>query len=96
MKHPCVYIMASRPNGTLYIGVTSDLIGRVFQHRSDQVEGFTKRYAVHRLVFFEQHDSMESAIQREKQVKKWNRAWKIDLIRAANPQWRDLWPAVSG
>lgn len=96
MKHPCVYIMASRPNGTLYIGVTSDLIGRVFQHRSDQVEGFTKRYAVHRLVFFEQHDSMELAIQREKQVKKWNRAWKIDLIRAANPQWQDLWPAISG
>ena len=94
MKIPCVYILASRPNGTLYIGVTSDLIQRIWQHKSNLVKGFTERYGVHRLVWYEVHDSMESAIQREKAIKKWNRAWKIELIEKNNPTWGDLYNEI--
>ena len=94
MKIPCVYILASKPNGTLYIGVTSDLIQRIWQHKSNLVKGFTERYGVHRLVWYEVHESMESAIQREKAIKKWNRAWKIELIEKNNPTWRDLYNEI--
>ena len=87
---PCVYIMASQRNGTLYIGVTSDLLARLYQHREGMFEGFAKRYAVKRLVWFEQHATMDAAITREKQLKKWNRAWKLRLIEEGNPDWRDL------
>ena len=90
MKLPCVYILASKRNGTLYVGVTSNLIQRVWQHRNDQVEGFTKRYKVHTLVWYEQHETMESAIAREKAIKEWQRAWKLELIEAANPDSQDL------
>ena len=91
MKQPCVYILASRRNGTLYVGVTSDLIGRIWQHKNHVVEGFTKRYAVTLLVWYEMHESMSSAIEREKELKKWRRAWKLALIEEQNPQWRDLY-----
>jgi putative endonuclease len=91
-KEPAVYIMASRRNGTLYVGVTSDLVKRGYQHRDGSVEGFTKRHDVHLLVYFEMHATMEAAITREKQLKKWNRRWKLELIEAGNPDWRDLWP----
>ncbi|MYB75687.1 MAG: GIY-YIG nuclease family protein [Chloroflexi bacterium] len=94
MKTPCVYIFANKPNGTLYIGVTSDLAGRVWQHKSDLVEGFTKQYGVHRLAWYEVHETMESAITREKALKKWNRAWKIELIEKTNPQWADLYDSI--
>ncbi|MBD9467914.1 GIY-YIG nuclease family protein [Pseudoxanthomonas sp. PXM01] len=87
---PCVYILASRRNGTLYIGVTSDLPSRVWQHENDQVPGFTQRHRVHTLVWYEAHDTMESAIRREKALKEWKRAWKIKLIEDRNPYWRDL------
>ncbi len=93
-KDPCVYILASKKNGTLYIGVTSNLIQRIWQHKNKQVEGFTEKYAVHQLVYFEQHQEMASAITREKQLKKWNRQWKINLIEKDNPQWEDLWPRI--
>jgi len=88
---PCVYILASKRNGTLYIGVTSDLSRRVAQHSSSSVPGFTSRYGVKRLVYFELHDRMENAIQRERQLKEWRRAWKIALIQTTNPVWRDLY-----
>ncbi|HSX63643.1 MAG TPA: GIY-YIG nuclease family protein [Pseudoxanthomonas sp.] len=91
---PCVYILASKRNGTLYIGVTSDLPARIWQHKNDQVPGFTRRYGVHTLVWYEAHDSMDSAISREKAVKEWQRAWKIALIEDTNPYWRDLYPDV--
>jgi len=93
-RQPTVYILASKRNGTLYTGVTSDLARRIWEHRNDLVEGFTKRYGVHRLVYFEQHTRMDEAILREKQIKKWNRAWKIKLIEDANPDWQDLWPTL--
>lgn len=86
MKTPCVYILANRPNGTLYAGVTSDLVGRVWEHKSDFVEGFTKQYGVHRLVWYELHKTMDSAIASVKALKKWNRAWKIELVEKNNPQ----------
>jgi putative endonuclease len=95
MKQPAVYILASRRNGTLYIGVTSNLVQRVWQHKQDLVEGFTKKYQVHTLVYYEQHGDMVTAITREKQLKKWNRAWKIELIEKQNPTWRDLWPDIA-
>jgi putative endonuclease len=95
VKQPCVYILASRRNGTLYIGVTSDLPKRVWEHRSDVVEGFTKRYRVHTLVYYELHMTMEGAITREKQMKEWRRAWKLRLIEKANPDWRDLYEALN-
>ena len=90
MKAGFVYIMASKRNGTLYVGVTSDLAQRVGQHKSGLVEGFTRRYTVHTLVWYEKHDSIETAIHREKDIKKWNRSWKIELIETGNPQWHDL------
>ena len=90
-KQPCVYLLASGCNGTLYTGVTSDLIQRVFQHRNNLVDGFIKRYNVHNLVWYEVHERMESAILREKQIKKWRRAAKIGLIEQGNPDWKDLW-----
>ena len=93
-KQPAVYILASKRNGTLYIGVTSDLVKRVWQHKNDVVEGFTKKYGVHTLVYYEMHADMTEAIVREKRLKKWNRAWKIELIEKENPQWRDLWPEL--
>jgi putative endonuclease len=89
-----VYIMASKRNGTLYVGVTSDLVQRTWQHKDDQVEGFTSKYAVKMLVCFEVHETPESAIAREKQIKKWNRAWRLNLIERSNPQWRDLYDSV--
>lgn len=94
MKQPAVYILASKRNGTLYVGVTSDLAARVWQHRNDVVEGFTKKYGVHMLVYFELHDDMESAIIREKRLKKWNRAWKLRLIEEMNPDWHDLYESI--
>jgi putative endonuclease len=91
MKQPCVYILASGRNGTLYTGVTSDLIKRVWEHKSDFVEGFTKRYSVHTLVWFEVHTEMEAAIAREKAIRDWKRRWKLELIESTNPAWRDLY-----
>jgi len=94
-KQPAVYIIASKRHGTLYIGVTSDLVKRVWEHKNDLVEGFTKKYGVHDLVYFEVHGDMESAITREKQLKKWHRGWKIELIEKNNPTWRDLWSEIA-
>ncbi len=85
-----VYILASKPNGTLYTGVTSDLLKRVYEHKNDVIDGFTKRYKVHDLVYFEPHDDIIAAITREKQIKVWKRQWKIDLINKNNPKWIDL------
>ena len=95
MKQPCVYILASGPQGTLYIGVTSDLRKRVWEHKGDFVDGFSKQYGVHSLVYFELHDRMEEAILREKQMKRWKRAWKIRLIEETNPHWQDLYDAIA-
>ena len=95
-KQPAVYMLASDRNGTLYIGVTSDLVRRVWQHKQHVVPGFTAEYGVHRLVWYEMHASMEAAILREKRLKKWERVWKIRLIRERNPDWRDLWPQLLG
>ena len=94
MKQPAVYILASKRNGTLYIGVTSDFVQRVWQHRNDLAEGFTKNYGVHTLVYFELHDDMEIAILREKQLKKWNREWKLRLIEEKHPSWTVLFPSI--
>ena len=94
MRIPCVYILASKPDGTLYAGVTTSLVQRVWQHKNDLVEGFTKRYGVHTLVWYEVHDSIGSAIQREKALKKWKRAWKIRLITKMNPTWADLYDGL--
>jgi putative endonuclease len=91
---PCVYILASQHYGTLYIGVTSDLIARLYQHRTEQVKGFTNRYRVYRLVRFEQFETMHEAISREKQLKRWHRQWKINLIERDNPDWHDLAPSL--
>ena len=91
MKLPCVYILASRRHGTLYVGVTSDLVKRIWEHRNDAVASFTSRYFVHDLVWHEVHETMESAIAREKTLKEWKRVWKIDLIEQTNPGWRDLY-----
>ncbi|MDH4181163.1 MAG: GIY-YIG nuclease family protein [Betaproteobacteria bacterium] len=90
-----VYIMASKRNGTLYVGVTSDLAKRAWEHREDFVKGFTSSYRVHRLVWFEQHATAEAAITREKQIKRWNRAWKVRAIEALNPYWNDLYESLS-
>ena len=95
-KQPAVYLLASQRNGTLYIGVTSNLVKRIWEHRNNAVEGFTKRYGVHTLVYYEQHTTMEAAITREKQLKKWNRAWKLRLVEERNPDWRDLSPEIVG
>lgn len=90
-RQPAVYIMASRERGTLYIGATGDLKRRVWEHRDGVVEGFTHRYDINHLVWFEHHPNFPAAIAREKQLKKWNRAWKLELIETTNPGWRDLW-----
>ncbi len=90
-KNYFVYVLSSKRNGTLYIGVTSDLVTRVFQHKNDLANGFTKRYGVHNLVWYEMHQSPESAIQKEKELKKWRRAWKLELIEQQNPGWKDLY-----
>ena len=95
-KQPCVYLLASHRNGTLYAGVTSNLIARVWQHHEHVVAGFTSRYDVTRLVWYELHGTMDGAIHREKRIKKWNRAWKVKLIDEGNPSWRDLWPDIIG
>jgi putative endonuclease len=86
-----VYILASQRNWTLYVGVTNDLIGRVNEHREGLMPGFTKRYGVKMLVYFEEHQDIDEAIRREKRLKRWRRQWKLDLIESKNPQWRDLW-----
>jgi putative endonuclease len=90
-----VYILASRPGGTLYIGVTNNLVRRVFEHREGLVPGFTKRYSVKMLVYYEAHDTAVAAIQREKNMKHWPREWKIDLILSMNPNWRDLYDEIT-
>jgi putative endonuclease len=89
-RQPAVYILASERNGTIYIGVTSDLVKRAWEHKNDTVDDFTKRYGVHRLVYYELHGDMLSVITREKQLKKWNRAWKLELIEEKNPECKDL------
>lgn len=94
MKQPCVYMLASQRNGTLYIGVTSDLIKRVWEHKQDFIEGFTKKYGVHDLVWYEQHADMLAAIAREKALKEWKRAWKLELIEKTNPEWKDLYEGL--
>jgi len=90
MKQYYVYILASKRNGTLYIGVTSDLIKRVYEHKNNLIDGFTKEYNIHDLVYFEETNDVHAAITREKQLKKWNRDWKIELIEKNNPEWKDL------
>ena len=89
-----VYIMASKRNGTLYVGATNDLLRRVYEHKNDLAEGFTKRYGVHTLVYFEQGGDREGANQREKQIKEWKRRWKLELIEKANPEWKDLYEQI--
>ena len=91
---PCVYILASRRNGTLYVGATSDLPGRIWQHKADIVPGFTRKHGVHRLVWYEPHPTMESAYLRERRLKRWHRAWKLRLIEQTNPTWRDLYHQI--
>ncbi|MFI4969038.1 MAG: GIY-YIG nuclease family protein [Lysobacterales bacterium] len=95
-KQPAVYILASKRNGTLYIGVTSNLSQRIWQHRNDVVEGFSKEHRTHAVVYFELHVDMEAAILREKQLKKWERRWKIRLIEKSNPYWHDLYSEILG
>jgi putative endonuclease len=95
-KDPCVYILASKKYGTLYIGVTSDLCSRVRQHKEKLVPGFTKTYGVDKLVYVDRPGSMELAIKREKQLKEWRRAWKTELIEKHNPQWLDLFTELCG
>jgi putative endonuclease len=90
-----LYILASKPGGTLYVGVTNDLVRRAYEHRNGLVAGFTKRYDVKSLVYFEQYDTSIAAIQREKNIKHWPREWKIDLIVASNPDWRDLYEDIA-
>ena len=94
IKQPAVYILASERNGTLYIGVTSDLVKRIWEHKNNLIKGFTKRYSVHHLVWYELHDSMNSAIESEKNIKEWKRAWKIKLIEKDNPNWHDLYDSI--
>jgi putative endonuclease len=93
-KQPAVYILASKRNGTLYIGVTSDLVKRMWEHKNNMVKGFTKRYAVHLLVWYELYGSMETAITREKRLKDWKRKWKLELIESNNPDWQDLYHLI--
>ena len=93
-RQPCVYILTNIHNGTLYIGVTSDLPKRIWQHKNKVIEGFTKKYGVDRLVWYEAHESMDSAIRREKAIKKWNRYWKLQIIEEMNSDWRDLYNEI--
>jgi len=92
----CVYILASKKAGILYIGATTDLIARSYQHRIEAVEGFATKYRATRLVYYEVHESIEAAFLRERQMKKWKRTWKIDLIETSNPDWNDLYPEIAG
>ena len=92
---PCTYILANRRNGTLYVGVTSDLNRRVWEHKVDVTDSFTNRYGVHTLAYAEFHATMEEAILREKRIKSWRRAWKMKLIEEANPTWRDLYDEIA-
>ncbi|MCP5241075.1 MAG: GIY-YIG nuclease family protein [Zoogloeaceae bacterium] len=94
MKQPCVYLLASKRNGTLYVGVTSNLAQRIWQHKEGVAEGFTKEHGVKTLVWYEVHESMESAIAREKAIKEWRREWKLSLIEKQNPEWRDLYAEI--
>ena len=94
MKQPAVYIMTNKRNGTLYTGVTRYPLQRIWQHKQGCVDGFTKKYGVHRLVYIEPHETMPAAIQREKQIKEWKRAWKLELIESANPDWHDLYEDI--
>jgi putative endonuclease len=94
-KQPAVYLLASKRYGTLYFGVTSNLIKRVWEHKSNLVEGFTKKYGVHQLVWYELHENMDSAIQREKRLKGWKRKWKVQLIESTNPDWTDLYSKIN-
>lgn len=91
-----VYMLASRKNGTLYIGVTNDLLKRVYEHKNNLIEGFTNKYSVHNLVYYEQHNDIGKAITREKQIKKWKRQWKIELLELDNPEWKDLYTELMG
>ncbi|MEW8525947.1 MAG: GIY-YIG nuclease family protein [Candidatus Thiodiazotropha endolucinida] len=93
-RQPCVYLLASKRNGTLYTGVTSNLLKRVWEHKNNRVEGFTSQYSVHTLVWYELHETMASAIEREKAIKNWKRVWKLKTIEAMNPDWRDLYPEL--
>lgn len=93
-KQPAVYVLASKRNSTLYVGVTSDLIKRVWEHKNNVVKGFTERYSVHQLVWYELHETMESAIRKEKMLKNWKRVWKLELIERSNPNWQDLYETV--
>jgi len=93
-KSPAVYILANKRNGTLYIGVTSSLAKRVWQHKQNSVEGFSQKHQTHMLVYFEAHEEMSAAITREKQLKKWNREWKLKLIEKKNPEWLDLYSSI--
>lgn len=93
-RQPAVYILASKRNGTLYVGVTGNLVQRIWQHRNDVMDGFSKEYCVHLLVYFELHSDIEAAITREKRIKNWNRAWKLKLIEKSNPEWGDLWDQI--
>ena len=90
-----VYILTNKPRSTLYVGVTNDLVRRIYEHRTDAVKGFTKRYGLKMLVYFEQFDSPQLALQREKNIKHWSRAWKLELIEGANPKWRDLYSDIT-
>ncbi|KKQ93072.1 MAG: Endo/excinuclease amino terminal domain protein [candidate division CPR2 bacterium GW2011_GWC1_39_9] len=94
MKKSYVYILTNKRNGTLYVGVTSDLIKRVYQHKNDLVAGFSEKYRTHMLVYFEEHDDINQAILREKQIKKWDRRWKLRLIEEKNPNWEDLYEKI--
>ncbi len=94
MKQTCVYILTNKKEGVLYVGVTSNLVQRIWQHKSNQVEGFTQKYNAHALVYYELYEDMEQAITREKQLKKWNRDWKIRLIEKDNSNWNDLWVEI--
>jgi putative endonuclease len=94
MKSFWIYILSSRPRGTLYVGVTNNLIRRIYEHREGLADGFSKEHGVKMLVYYEQHTTVISAIQREKNIKHWSRKWKIDLIRSMNPDWRDLWENI--
>ena len=93
-SQPAVYILANKRNGTLYVGVTADLIKRIWEHKNNVVKGFTERYGVHQLVWYELHETMESAIRREKALKNWKRVWKLDLIERSNPHWQDLYETI--
>lgn len=95
-KQYCVYILASDRNGTLYTGLSSNLVKRVYEHRNDLIDGFTKKHGVHLLVYYEVHEDVYSAIAREKQIKKWYRKWKLRLIEEGNPGWKDLYSEIAG